>query len=148
MAKRARELREAALTLRTDIRVRFSEVDSMRIVWHGEYVRYFEDGREAFGRHYGGLGYGDFVDAGYTAPIVELHVDFKRPLKMDDTAEVETRYVACDAAKICFDYVVRRKATGEIAATGRTVQVLLDGNGDMELCCPKFYEEWKRRWLK
>ena len=38
-----------SLINQTRIRVRFSEVDSMQIVWHGEYVRYFEDGREAFG---------------------------------------------------------------------------------------------------
>lgn len=35
-----------ALTNRTTFKVRFSEIDSMQIVWHGEYVRYFEDGRK------------------------------------------------------------------------------------------------------
>ena len=35
------------------IRVRFSEVDSIRMVWHGNYVTYLEDAREAFGRKYG-----------------------------------------------------------------------------------------------
>jgi acyl-CoA thioester hydrolase len=33
----------------TEIRIRFSEVDSMGVVWHGNYIRYFEDGRESFG---------------------------------------------------------------------------------------------------
>ena len=42
-------------TLSTTIRVqvRFSEVDAIRMVWHGNYVRYMEDAREAFGREYG-----------------------------------------------------------------------------------------------
>ena len=44
-----RKKTEASLTDRTSFQVRFSEVDSMKIVWHGEYIRYFEDGREAFG---------------------------------------------------------------------------------------------------
>ncbi len=47
--KRKTNQQVAALTNRTTFRVRFSEIDSMQIVWHGEYVRYFEDGREAFG---------------------------------------------------------------------------------------------------
>lgn len=47
--RRKKTVQPAALTDRTSLRVRFSEVDSMQIVWHGEYVRYFEDGREAFG---------------------------------------------------------------------------------------------------
>ena len=38
------------------IDIRFSEVDSMNIVWHGSYPLYFEDAREAFGQKYG-LGY-------------------------------------------------------------------------------------------
>ena len=46
--KRKTNQQIAALTNRTTFRVRFSEIDSMQIVWHGEYVRYFEDGREAF----------------------------------------------------------------------------------------------------
>lgn len=49
-------LHTPALIDRTTIKVRFSEIDSMQIVWHGEYVRYFEDGRESFGKHYS-LGY-------------------------------------------------------------------------------------------
>lgn len=51
-----RKTAEASLVGKTSLRVRFSEVDSMQIVWHGEYVRYFEDGREAFGREFAGLG--------------------------------------------------------------------------------------------
>ncbi len=46
--KRKTNQQVAALTNRTTFRVRFSEIDSMQIVWHGEYVRYFEDGRESF----------------------------------------------------------------------------------------------------
>ena len=40
--KRKTNQQVAALTNRTTFRVRFSEIDSMQIVWHGEYVRYFE----------------------------------------------------------------------------------------------------------
>lgn len=61
---RRRKEYPGALTDRTPIRVRFSEVDAMQVVWHGEYVRYFEDGREAFGRRYG-IGYQDIIRAGY-----------------------------------------------------------------------------------
>lgn len=77
---------EASLVNKTSLRVRFSEVDSMQIVWHGEYVRYFEDGREAFGREFAGLGYMDIYASGYTAPVVELHLQYRKPLKVNDTA--------------------------------------------------------------
>lgn len=44
------------LTELLEFDIRFSEVDSMNVVWHGSYPLYFEDAREAFGRKYG-LGY-------------------------------------------------------------------------------------------
>lgn len=34
-------------------RIRFSEIDAMRVVWHGAYAKYFEDAREQFGKDYG-----------------------------------------------------------------------------------------------
>lgn len=59
--------------------VRFSEVDSMNIVWHGSYPLYFEDAREAFGAKYG-LGYMDIFGQGYYAPLVELSFKYKSPI--------------------------------------------------------------------
>lgn len=41
------------LSFTSEIRVRFVETDPLGIVWHGNYIQYFEDGREAFGRHHG-----------------------------------------------------------------------------------------------
>ena len=68
--KRKTNQQVATLTNRTTFRVRFSEIDSMQIVWHGEYVRYFEDGREAFGKQYG-LDYMSIYREGYMVPIVD-----------------------------------------------------------------------------
>jgi len=139
-------LTPADLIWKTETRVRFSEVDSMNIVWHGEYVKYFEDGREAFGRHYEGLGYMDFYKNGFVAPMVDLQIQFKAPLKCNDVAEIETRYINTESAKICFEYAIRRKGDNLLMAVGRSVQVFLDLKGNLELWCPKFYHEWKKKW--
>lgn len=150
MIKRRRNIgcAEAALSVTTETKVRFSEVDSMQVVWHGGYVRYFEDGREAFGRRYEGIGYMDFYANGYTAPIVDLQVQYLSPLTVNDTAVIETRYIDTEAAKICFEYVIRRGSDGAVAARGCTTQVFVGSDGEMCLNNPVFYEEWKQRWLK
>lgn len=135
----------AALTNRTTFKVRFSEIDSMQIVWHGEYVRYFEDGREAFGKQYG-LGYMDIYAKGYMVPIVDLTCQFKQSLSFGEEAIVETRYIACDAAKIKFEYVIYRATDHHIVATGSTTQVFLNLNKELELVNPHFYTEWKKQW--
>lgn len=141
-----RKLQEAALTNRTTLRVRFSEVDSMEVVWHGEYVRYMEDGREAFGRQYG-IGYTDIRDAGYVVPIVELDVQYKQFLKYGESAIVETRYIRTDAAKILFEYIIFRESDETVVATGSSVQVFVNkATGLLELNNPDFYKIWKEKW--
>lgn len=137
-----------ALSCTTQTTVRFSEVDSMQVVWHGEYVRYFEDGREAFGREYPGLGYLDFYANGYTAPIVDLQLQYVSPLTVNDIAVIETRFINTLAAKLCFEYIIHRKSDGALVARGSSVQVFVNADGNMELSNPVFFEEWKNQWLK
>lgn len=150
MIKRNRKIgeKEALLKHTTRTKVRFSEVDSMQVVWHGEYVRYFEDGREAFGREYPGIGYMDFFANGYTAPIVDLQLQYLAPLKVNDVAIIETRFIATEAAKLCYEYIIHRESDGVLVARGLSVQVFVDLEGNMALNNPTFFEEWKKKWLK
>ena len=55
------------------VKVRFSEVDPIRMVWHGNYIKYLEDAREAFGHRYG-ISYLQISGHGYYAPIYDLQV--------------------------------------------------------------------------
>ena len=104
------------LTAEKRIEIRFSEVDSMNIVWHGSYPLYFEDAREEFGRKYG-LGYMTIFDAGYYAPLVELDFKFKRPLLYGMTPLVRIFYRPTEAAKIIFDYEIIDENDGSVCAT-------------------------------
>lgn len=143
--KRRKELyKEAeALTVSHDIRIRFNETDPLGIVWHGNYITYFEDGREAFGRQHG-ISYLDILETGYTTPIVKSTCEHKLSLRYGDVARIETTIVDTPAAKMIFRYVIY-DSKNEIACTGETVQVFLDSQGELMLTNPVFYEEWKRK---
>ena len=78
------------LSERCRVRVRFQEVDSLRVVWHGNYLTYFEDGRNAFGRRYD-FGYEKILEAGFIAPLVHVELDYFYPARFDQQLEVETR---------------------------------------------------------
>lgn len=133
------------LTECTNILIRFNEADPLGIVWHGHYVRYFEDGREAFGEKYG-LRYLDIFDEGFTVPVVNVQCDYKRSLRYGDRVVVETRYIDDLAAKIKFEYILTNPATGEIVAKGSSVQVFLDKEtASLQLIAPPFFMEWKKK---
>jgi acyl-CoA thioester hydrolase len=133
------------LTVRSEILIRFNEADPLGIVWHGHYIRYFEDGRESFGNKYG-IGYLDFYKLGYIVPIVKIECDYKRSLRFGDKVIVETTYVPCDAAKLKFHYRLFKSGTDELVATGDSVQVFLDKENSMlQLTNPPFFEAWKQK---
>lgn len=124
------------------ITVRFSEVDSMNIVWHGSYPLYFEDAREAFGLKYG-IDYLTIFGNGYYAPLVDIEFHYKRPIVYGMTVRVNIKYRPTDAAKIVFDYEIYNTADGELMATGSSVQVFLDKEYKLVWINPEFYENWK-----
>lgn len=125
-----------------EITVRFSEVDSMNIVWHGSYPLYFEDAREAFGHKYG-IDYLTIFGNGYYAPLVDLSFQYKRPIVYGMTIRVDIFYRPTDAAKIVFDYEIFNVADGQLMATGSSTQVFLDKQYQLVWTNPDFYQEWK-----
>lgn len=130
------------LVHKTEVRVRFSDVDSMGVVWHGNYVKYFEDGREAFGDHYG-IGYLDFYKRRILIPIVKLECDYKYPLEYGDILTVETRFINCEAAKILYHYTIYKNGT--VIATGKSTQVFMNEKRELILNAPDFFAEWKNK---
>lgn len=144
MTRKKEQYNEAEhLMVTQEIRVRFNETDPLGIVWHGYYITYFEDGREAFGRKHG-ISYLDVFDSGYTTPIVKSSCEHKLSLRYGDVARIETTIIDTPAAKMIFRYKIY-DANNEIACTGETIQVFLDSKGELQLSNPPFFEAWKRK---
>ncbi len=126
-----------------EVRVRFNDCDPLNIVWHGIYITYFEEGREAFGRSHG-ISYLDVKANNYVTPIVNFTCNHKLPLKYGDIATVETIYVDSPAAKMIFKYNVYNQRK-ELVCVGETTQVFLDMEGNMDLNIPTFFLDWKHK---
>ncbi|MCA8961757.1 MAG: acyl-CoA thioesterase, partial [Planctomycetes bacterium] len=123
---------------RTTVRVRFHEVDSLRVVWHGHYLAYFEEGRVAFGREHG-FDYATILAAGYVAPLVRVELDYLAPARYDDSLEIICRMHEPEGARVIFGYEIHRSG-GPLLASGMTVQVFTDLEGELILVAPRFYE--------
>ena len=133
------------LSSEIEIDIRFSETDAMGVVWHGNYLKFFEDGREAFGKTFG-LEYLTIFDQGYYTPIVKSEIDHKAPVYYGQAIKVITKYIPSKSAKIMFEYEVVNLTTGEICAVGKTMQVFLEKESrTLELLTPDFYSQWKEK---
>lgn len=125
--------------------IRFSEVDSMKVVWHGSYMLYFEDAREEFGRKYQ-LEYLRIAEFGYYAPLVDMQFHYRKPITYGMRPRIDIIYRPTDAAKIIFDYEIHDTETEELMASGSSVQVFMDMNYQLVWTNPDFYLEWKKMW--
>ena len=91
------------LSTEIEIDIRFSETDAMGVVWHGNYLKFFEDGREAFGKEHN-LDYLHIFDQGFFTPIVKSEIDHKAPVYYGQKISITTRYIPSKSAKIMFEY--------------------------------------------
>lgn len=128
-----------------EIAIRFSETDAMGVVWHGNYLKFFEDAREKFGEEYG-MKYLDVFNNGYYTPIVKSDINHKASVYYGQRVKVLITLENHQASKILFNYVVINLDSDEIAATGSTTQVFLSvDTRELELIKPDFYAEWEKK---
>jgi acyl-CoA thioester hydrolase len=127
-------------------RVRFSEVDPMGIVWFGRYATFFEEAAAELGGRCG-LSYADFFEAGLQAPIAEYHVDYLKPLLLNEEFTVVCSMVWSDGARLNSEYELIG-ADGIISARAHTIQVFTSKT-DNQVCLvtPPLLERCRRRWL-
>ena len=136
------------LTHTFETEVKFSEADPLGIVWHGHFVRYFEDAREAFGQQYG-MKYLDFYRSNIVVPIIHIECNYKRILRYGHRIRVETVYTDTPAAKLLFDYKVFDAETNELVAQGNSTQVFMQRDTmELMLIVPQFMVDWKKKWLQ
>lgn len=124
------------------LKVRFHECDPLQIVWHGNYLKYFEEGREAFSKKHS-ISYLEAKAHGVALPVVKSICEHKLPLKYGDCFKVETHFENSRAAKIIFNYRILKEE--KVICTGQTVQVFTDKNTELMLKPPLFFLDWKKK---
>jgi acyl-CoA thioester hydrolase len=103
------------------VRVYYEDTDFTGVVYHANYVRYFERGRSDFLR-LAGVGHADLLDREDPAAFVvtKLTIDFKRPGRIDDALLVRTTYDVFKGAKLEVAQTLLRGeevlATAEVSA--------------------------------
>jgi len=104
------------------MRVPYHDVDLMRIVWHGNYLKYFEVARQALFREYGVDLQRCMEDTGYVFPIVRSTIKHIWPLRFDDEF-ICTAVVREARVKIVLDFDIKLLSEGKLCVKGSTEQV-------------------------
>lgn len=112
---------------RSQVRVRYAETDMMGVVYHGNYLPWFEVGRTQLLRDHG-LVYRDLEAQGYLLPVIEVGVKYLRPAVYDDDLTIITTLAEKPLLRIRLDYEVKRG--DELLVTGFTVHSFINKKGE------------------
>ena len=119
----------------TEITIEFFDIDPMRVVWHGNYVNYFEIGRRSLLEKIG-YSYYEMEQSGYTFPVVEISVKYLESLRFRDKARIKAvllEYENCLRIK----YEIFNAETGVLTTRGMSTQMAYDINaGESCFVCP------------
>jgi acyl-CoA thioester hydrolase len=111
---------------RAKVTVRYAETDMMGIVYHANYLPWFEVSRTTLLKEMG-VSYRKLEEAGFFLPVLEVAAKFHRPAVYDDTLEVTATLRERPILRIRIDYEVRRG--DELIATGNSLHAFVDRKG-------------------
>ncbi|MBP5724077.1 MAG: acyl-CoA thioesterase [Bacteroidales bacterium] len=134
------------LSMTIEHNVPFHNLDPMGVVWHGNYVAFMEEVREAFLEKYG-LGYMTMRDKGFVEPVTNLTIDYKSSFTYGDTMVLQIIYKPTIKARLEFDYKFFRKSDGQLMTEASTTQHFVRiENKELQFSRPDFYIEWQEKW--
>lgn len=132
--------KEGVLQAEIEILVPFFDVDMMEVVWHGHYVKYFEEARCALLDKLG-HNYRQMRDAGYAWPIIDLQVRYIRGAQFGQRIRVRADLVEWEN-RLKINYLITDITTGERMTRGSSVQVAVEiATREMLLASPKVFVE-------
>lgn len=134
------------LQAEVEVLVPFFDVDSMDVVWHGHYIKYFEVARCALLERIG-HNYTQMRDAGYAWPIIDVQLRYMRGARFNQRLVVRADLVEWEN-RLKINYLITDAETGERMTRGSSVQVAVDmASREMLLASPTVFVEAVERAL-
>ena len=137
-----RDLTGGEVWHRCELRTLYADTDRSQVVYHGNYLRYFEHGRATLMRD-AAYAYREIEESGYVYPIIEIGINYYAPLAYDDAMWVHTRPADLERVRLRFDYVITHAADGRIVCKGFTRHCATNRAGTPVAIDPKTLHLWK-----
>ena len=127
---------------RCELRTLYVDTDRSQVVYHSNYLRYFEYGRATLMRD-AAYPYREIEESGFIYPIIKVDVDYYRPLHYDEAMYIHTRPSHRERVRLQFDYVITHADTGDIVCIGLTRHCATNASGIPVEVDPKTVKLWE-----
>jgi acyl-CoA thioester hydrolase len=123
-----------------EIQLYYADTDMMGVIYHANYLKYFELGRSGLIEDIG-YSYVAMEEAGYYAPVYDVQVTYKKPLRYGDKAFVKTWIDYSDGIKTIYAYSVEN-GDGDICVVGSTTHIIVRKDNFKPAAFKKVFLEW------
>lgn len=132
--------------VRTPIEVRYQETDQMGVVYHANYLIWFEIGRTKFVKRIG-LDYAKMEEQGVLAPVINAQLSYKKPIHYGEEAYVETWLEKYDGIRTVYAYQILN-GENNIAVSGTTEHVIVKKGSFRPLSLRKSFPDWHKAYSR
>jgi acyl-CoA thioester hydrolase len=119
---------------RTQCRVLYGDTDAAGVVYYGNYMRYFEQGRTEYMRDFVQTTYREVEEQGLVLPVIECYARYKAPAAYDDLLVIETSINELKNVSCRFSYRIYRQEDDSsltLLAKGYTINASVDRSGKL-----------------
>ena len=127
---------------RCALRTLYADTDKSSVVYHANYLRYFEVGRTSLMRD-AAYSYRTIEEEGYVYPVIEVGVKFYKPLYYDDVMLIHIRPAEIEHVKIRFDYIITKTENEHLICSGFTKHCAMNSAGSVVAIDKKTLQLWK-----
>ncbi|AJD91123.1 hypothetical protein JMA_18060 [Jeotgalibacillus malaysiensis] len=128
------------LTATKEIEVRYAETDQMGVVYHANYLIWMEIGRTSLIETMG-FKYSDMEDEGVLAPVMDIIISYKSPVKYGDKVTVHTWMEHYDGLRTHYAYNIVLE-DGTLAASGLSKHVCVKKESFRPVSVKKYFPAW------
>ena len=113
-----------------DVRIYYQDTDCGNVVYYGNYLRYFEQGRTHWLEGQG-LSVKGFMDEGTLFAVVHVELTYRSPARYGETLAIATTLTAMRAASFTFAHEIREKTSGRLVVEGSARLATVDLQGKL-----------------
>lgn len=124
----------------TEVEVRYAETDQMGVVYHANYLVWFEIGRTKLIQELG-FSYAEMEQDGIISPVMDVKVEYKRAMLYGQKATIKTWIESYDGLRVVYGYEIVNP-DGQLSAKGETSHICVKKENFHPIRLPKRYPKW------
>nr|WP_082393702.1 thioesterase family protein [Bacillus sp. JCM 19034] len=127
-----------------EIQILYADTDMMGVIYHANYLKYFELGRSSLIEEIG-YSYVEMENSGYFAPVYDVQATYKKPVRYGDRAFVHTWIDMNDGIKTIYGYEIVN-GDGDVCVEGKTTHIVVKKDTFRPVAFKKAFPKWYQKY--